>query len=49
MEQLNADEVAELMGVELGHARVPVHRAAVGLRTLLGTTYSPASVSEETP
>ena len=48
MEQLRPDEVAKLMGVETGHARVLVHRAAVRLRTLLGTTYGPDPVSEET-
>jgi len=34
IEQLTPNEVAELMDIESGHARVLVHRAAVRLRTL---------------
>jgi RNA polymerase sigma-70 factor (ECF subfamily) len=49
LEQLSSDEIAQLMGVEPGHARVLVHRAAAGLRNLLGPSYGPAFISEESP
>ncbi|HEX4145658.1 MAG TPA: RNA polymerase sigma factor [Pirellulales bacterium] len=46
-EQLSVDEVAEQMGIESGHVRVLAHRAAVGLRTLLGRSFGPATISED--
>ena len=49
VEHLGSDEVAQLLGIERGHVRVLVHRAAVALRTLLGPTFGPAPVSEELP
>jgi RNA polymerase sigma factor (sigma-70 family) len=47
LEQLAVDDVAEQMAIEPGHVRVLAHRAAVGLRALLGTAYGPAPTSEE--
>jgi RNA polymerase sigma-70 factor, ECF subfamily len=49
LEELSVGEVAEQMGIEPGHVRVLVHRAAVGLRGLLGPSFGPATVSEESP
>jgi RNA polymerase sigma-70 factor (ECF subfamily) len=49
LEQLSPDEVAQLMGVEPGHVRVLVHRAAAGLRDLLGPSFGPPHLSERTP
>jgi RNA polymerase sigma-70 factor (ECF subfamily) len=49
LEQLSVDEVAALMNIEPGHVRVLVHRAAVGLRVLLGPSFGPASMKEESP
>jgi DNA-directed RNA polymerase specialized sigma24 family protein len=46
---LSVGEVAELMDIEPGHVRVLVHRAAIGLRTLLGPSFGPAPVAEESP
>jgi hypothetical protein len=37
------------MGVEPGHVRVLVHRAAAALRDRLGETYGPAAVPGERP
>jgi RNA polymerase sigma factor (sigma-70 family) len=47
IERRNSDEIAELMGVETGHARVLVHRAAIRLRTLLGPIYGSELVPDE--
>ncbi|HEY1600648.1 MAG TPA: sigma-70 family RNA polymerase sigma factor [Pirellulales bacterium] len=47
VEQLSAAEVAEQLGVDAGHVRVLVHRAATSLREGLGPTYGPASHSED--
>jgi RNA polymerase sigma factor (sigma-70 family) len=47
VEQLSPTDVAELMGIEQGHLRVLVHRAAAGLRTLLGPSFGPAPISED--
>ena len=47
LEQLNPSDVAELMRIEPGHVRVLVHRAAAALRTLLGSSYGPASFSKD--
>jgi RNA polymerase sigma-70 factor, ECF subfamily len=47
IEQLSPVEVAEQLGVEDGHVRVLVHRAATSLREWLGPTYGPASLSED--
>ena len=49
LEQLAAGEVAEAMGIEPGHVRVLVHRAASSLRSLLQTTYGQACIGEESP
>ncbi|HEV3138113.1 MAG TPA: sigma-70 family RNA polymerase sigma factor [Pirellulales bacterium] len=49
LEQLSPSDVAELMGIEPGHVRVLVHRAAAGLRTFLGPSFGPAPISEESP
>jgi RNA polymerase sigma-70 factor (ECF subfamily) len=49
LEELSPGDVAELMGIEPGHVRVLVHRAAAGLRALLGPSFGPAPVSEELP
>jgi len=49
LEQLDVGEVAELMNIEPGHVRVLVHRAALGLRVLLGPSFGPAPISEESP
>jgi RNA polymerase sigma-70 factor, ECF subfamily len=49
LEQLSPDEIGKLMGVEPGHVRVLVHRAAAGLRSLLGASFGPAFISEESP
>jgi RNA polymerase sigma-70 factor, ECF subfamily len=49
LEQLSVGEVAELMNIEPGYVRVLVHRAALGLRTLLGPSFGPAPISEELP
>jgi RNA polymerase sigma-70 factor, ECF subfamily len=47
LEQLSPDEIAQLMGLESGHVRVLVHRAATGLRNVLGPSYGPQFISEE--
>jgi RNA polymerase sigma factor (sigma-70 family) len=49
LEQLSPDDVAQTMGIEPGHVRVLVHRAAVCLRTILGPSFGPAPISEESP
>jgi hypothetical protein len=49
VEQLSPDDVAELLGIEAGHARVLVHRAALGLRTFLGPLYGNEPIAEESP
>jgi RNA polymerase sigma-70 factor, ECF subfamily len=49
LEQLSPAEVATAMQIEPGHVRVLVHRAAAGLRELLGPSYGPRSFSEESP
>jgi len=49
LEQLSPNEVAELMGLEPGHVRVLVHRAAASLRTALGPSFDPKPISEESP
>ena len=49
LEQLSVGEVAKLLEIEPGHVRVLVHRAAVGLRCLLGPSFGPAPISEESP
>jgi RNA polymerase sigma-70 factor, ECF subfamily len=49
LEELSVGEVAEQMGIEPGHVRVLVHRAAVGLRSLLGPSFGPATVAEQSP
>lgn len=47
LEQLDVDEVAEQMTIEPGNVRVLVHRAAIGIRAILGPAYGPAPISEE--
>ncbi len=47
LEQMSAEAIAEQMGIERGHVRVLVHRAAVGLRATLGPTYGPVPEPEE--
>jgi RNA polymerase sigma-70 factor (ECF subfamily) len=47
LEQCSVDEVAEQMAIAPGHVRVLVHRAAVGIRAVLGPAYGPAPLSEE--
>jgi RNA polymerase sigma-70 factor (ECF subfamily) len=49
LEGLAPLEVARVMAIEPGHARVLVHRAAAGLRRALGPSYGPASLAEESP
>jgi RNA polymerase sigma-70 factor (ECF subfamily) len=49
IEQLSPDEVAELMDLDPGHVRVLVHRAAGGLRELLGPTFGHTPIPEESP
>jgi RNA polymerase sigma-70 factor, ECF subfamily len=47
IEQLPPNEISELMEVKPEHARILVHRAAIGLRALLGPTYGPRPISGE--
>jgi RNA polymerase sigma-70 factor, ECF subfamily len=49
LEQWDVDEVADELGLDAGHVRVLVHRAAVALRKLLGATYGPATIQGELP
>jgi RNA polymerase sigma factor (sigma-70 family) len=47
LEELSTTEIAEQMGIELGHVRVLVHRAAVALRSILGGEYGPVAPEEK--
>jgi RNA polymerase sigma-70 factor (ECF subfamily) len=49
LEQLSTSDVARQMGIESGHVRVLVHRAAADLRILLGPSFGPTPISEELP
>ena len=49
VEQLSPAEIAEQLQIEPGNLRVLVHRAAAGLRRLLGPSFGLAPISEESP
>jgi RNA polymerase sigma-70 factor (ECF subfamily) len=49
LEHLSVGEVAQLMTVEPGHARVLVHRAALRLREALGPSFGFTPISEQSP
>jgi RNA polymerase sigma-70 factor, ECF subfamily len=49
VEHLSVIEIAEEMQITPAHLRVLVHRAAIGLRALLGATYGPSPISEQSP
>jgi RNA polymerase sigma-70 factor (ECF subfamily) len=49
LENLCPDEVAEVLKIDAGHARVLVHRAAAGLRAILGPSFGPEPISRKSP
>jgi RNA polymerase sigma factor (sigma-70 family) len=46
LEDLSPNEVADALGIDPGHVRVLVHRAAASLRTILGPSFGPEPISE---